>query len=76
MNFKKEIIDELGLAVVSGIVLLDDYVSATEKIAKKYHKMEVEKLEQASKDCEYKEAHQSFKSFQQLNYCPMCGVKL
>jgi len=44
MNFKAELVKELGLGVIAEATMLEDYVKACEAIAVKYHESEVKKI--------------------------------
>lgn len=44
MNFKAELVKELGLGAIAEATMLDDYVKACEAIAVRYHESEVKKL--------------------------------
>jgi len=44
MDFKKEIVKELGLGAIAEETMLDDYVKACEAIAVRYHESKVVKL--------------------------------
>ena len=44
MNFKAELVKELGLGAIAEETMLEDYVKACEAIAVRYHESEVKKL--------------------------------
>jgi len=44
MNFKEELVKELGLGAIAEDTMLEDYVKACEAIAVRYHESEVKKL--------------------------------
>ena len=44
MDFKKELVKELGLGAIAEETMLDDYVKACETIAVRYHETQVKNL--------------------------------
>lgn len=44
MNFKEELVKELGLGAIAEATMLDEYVKACEAIAVRYHESEIKKL--------------------------------
>lgn len=74
MDFKKELVKELGLGAISEETMLDDYVKACEIIAIRYHESEIKKLHIQRVNCNCKITYDQRSDLERATgICRTCG---